>query len=183
MRLLRADPRHRVVLVERARGASLESLPDGRACEIVAGLLSRLHVPALPQLASLSELVGKWTTEFGELPRSAPLPRRLVEQAITLGTDLVTGPADADRVLHGDLHYDKVLAGEREPWLVVAPRPINGDPHYELAPMLLHRWNELTGNVRDGVRFRFHTLVDGAGLDEERARAWGHRARRPRGDP
>ena len=38
--------------------------------------------------------------------------------------------------------------------------------------MLLHRWNELAGNVRDGVRFRFHTLVDGAGLDEERARAW-----------
>jgi len=38
--------------------------------------------------------------------------------------------------------------------------------------MLWHRWDELTGDVRDGVRRRFHTLVDAAGLDEDRARAW-----------
>ncbi len=172
VRLLRADPHDRVVLLERLPGPSLEALPDGRACEIVAGLLRRLHVPPLPQLRSLADLVPKWTAEFGALPRNAPIPRRLVEQAITLGTDLVAGPADANRVLHGDLHYGKVWAGAREPWLAVAPRPLNGDPHYELAPMLLHRWDELAGHVRDGVRFRFHTLVDGAGLDEDRARAW-----------
>ena len=65
-----------------------------------------------------------------------------------------------------------MLAADREPWLTVGPRPMNGDPHYELAPMLLHRWDELDGHVRDGVRLRFHALVDGAGLDEERARAW-----------
>src|SRR6185312_5890231 len=65
-----------------------------------------------------------------------------------------------------------VLAADREPWLAIAPRPMNGDPHYEVAPMLWHRWNELTGNIRDGVRRRFYTLVDAANLDEERARAW-----------
>ena len=38
--------------------------------------------------------------------------------------------------------------------------------------MLWHRWNELAGNIRDGVRRRFYTLIDAANLDEERARAW-----------
>ena len=55
---------------------------------------------------------------------------------------------------------------------------MNGDPHYEVAPMLWNRWDELTGNIRDGVRRRFYTLVDAAGLDEERARAWVDRPRR-----
>jgi streptomycin 6-kinase len=49
---------------------------------------------------------------------------------------------------------------------------MNGDPHYELAPMLWNRWNELSGHVREGVRRRFYTLIDAAGFDEERARAW-----------
>ena len=42
--------------------------------------------------------------------------------------------------------------------------------------MLLHRYDELSWpggvGVRDGVRQRFHALVDGAGLAEDRARAW-----------
>ena len=38
------------------------------------------------------------------------------------------------------------------------------------APMLWHRWDELAGNVRDGVRHRFYTLVDAAGLDEDLGR-------------
>jgi hypothetical protein len=92
------------------------------------------------------------------------------EQAVSLGRDLADVPADS--VVHGNLHYENVLAADREPWLVIAPKPVNGDPHYELAPMLWNRWDELSGHIRDGVRRRFYTLVDAAGFDEERARAW-----------
>jgi streptomycin 6-kinase len=49
---------------------------------------------------------------------------------------------------------------------------MSGDAHYEPAPMLWNRWNELNDDVRDGLRRRFHTLVDHAGLDEARARDW-----------
>jgi streptomycin 6-kinase len=38
--------------------------------------------------------------------------------------------------------------------------------------MLWNRFDEYGGDVRDGVRRRFHTLVDTAGLDEARARDW-----------
>ena len=77
-------------------------------------------------------------------------------------------------VVHGDLHQHNVLAGDREPWLVIDPKPMSGDPHYEPAPMLWNQWDRITasGDVRGAVRRRFHTLVDGAGLDEQRARDW-----------
>jgi streptomycin 6-kinase len=170
VRLLSADPPHHAVLLERLGEKSLHTLRDVDACEVVAALYRRLHVPALPQLPTLSSYLERWTAEFEKLPRSAPIPHRLVEQATALSRELADHPASS--VVHGNLHYGNVLAAERQPWLAIAPRPVNGDPHYEVAPMLWHRWDELTGNVRDGVRHRFYTLVNAAGFDEDRVRAW-----------
>jgi streptomycin 6-kinase len=58
--------------------------------------------------------------------------------------------------------------------LVIDPKPMSGDPHYEVAPMLWNRWDEVvgSGNVRGAVRRRFHAVVDAAELDEDRARDW-----------
>lgn len=172
VRLMRADPHRRMMLLERLQQRNLNELWDIEACEIVAGLYGQLHVPALPQLRSLDECTARWTADLTGLPRSAPVPRRLVEQAITLGQDLAGDPATTGTLIHGDLHYENVLAADREPWLVIDPKPMNGDPHYEVAPMLWNRWEELAGYVRDGVRRRLSALVDAAGLDADRARAW-----------
>lgn len=172
VRLLRADPHQRAVLLERVWLPDLETLPEAEACGIVAGLYDALHVPAMPQLASLTSLVQQRTIELENLPRGAPIPHRLVEQAVALSRELTSETTSAGVVLHGDLHYRHVLSANREPWLAISPRPLNGDPHFELAPMLWHRWDELSGNVRDGVRRRFYRLVDAAALDEDRARAW-----------
>jgi streptomycin 6-kinase len=169
-RLLRADPHRRALLLERLRPESLDTLWDVEACQLVAELYGRLHVTAMPQLPMLPTLLAEWAEDFTALPRSAPIPHRLVEQAVTLCGDFATTPAE--RVLHGNLHYGNVLAADREPWLAISPTPINGDPHYELAPMLWSRWDELAGYLRDGVRQRFYALVDAAGFDEDRARAW-----------
>jgi streptomycin 6-kinase len=172
VRLLSADPHRRAMLLERLSSRNLNELWDIEACEIVAALYRRIHVPALPQLRTLTGFVEQWTSELSELPRNAPIPRRLVEQAITLGRDFVTDPASTGTLIHADLHYENVLAAEREPWLVIDPKPVNGDPHYEIAPMLWNRWGELGGDTRGGVRRRFHALVDSASLDDDRARAW-----------
>ncbi|HEV7420762.1 MAG TPA: aminoglycoside phosphotransferase family protein [Mycobacterium sp.] len=172
VRLLRAEPHRRAMLLERLHSRNLNELCDVEACEVVASLYPRIHVPALPQLRTLAEFVEQWTTDLTALPRSAPLPRRLVEQAIALGRDLAADPASTGTLIHGDLHYANVLAADREPWLAIDPKPVNGDPHYEVAPMLWNRWDELAGDTRDGVRRRFYTLVDAAGLTDDRARAW-----------
>lgn len=170
VRLLRADPHRRALLLERAGPATAGALSDVDACEVVAGLYRRLHVPAMPQLPTLGSQLERWIADFSALARNAPLPHRLVDQAIALCHDLAALPAD--HVLHGNLHYDKVLAADREPWLVIAPRAVNGDPAYEMAPMLWHRWDAVRRNVRLGVQRRFFALVDAAGFDEDRARAW-----------
>ncbi len=174
VRLLRADPGRRVLLLERLQPRDLTDVGDVEACEVVAAFYGRLHIPALPQLRTVTSYLEEWLQALAGLSRDAPLPRRLVEQALSLGRDLVVDPASTGRLTHGDLHYENVLAAEREPWLVIDPKPMSGDPHYEPAPMLWNRWDELleAGDVRDGVRRRFHTLVDVAGLDEDRARDW-----------
>ena len=173
--LLRADPRRFALLLERLHREDLADLWDVEACEVVGGLYGRLHVPAPPQLVTLSSCVRRWTDALAGLSRDAPLPRRLVEQAVAIGRALASDADTDGRLIHADLHYDNVLAGDREPWLAIDPKPLSGDPHYEPAPMLWNRWEELVAaprGVRDGVRLRFHTLVDVAGLDEHRARDW-----------
>jgi streptomycin 6-kinase len=98
-----------------------------------------------------------------------------VEQTLGLAREL-DDEISVGRLVHGDLHYENVLrGGGRATWLAIDPQPLSGDPHYEPAPMLWNRWDELTSeapSLRDAIRRRFHTIVDAALLDEERAIAW-----------
>ena len=163
------------LLLERLHPTDLDSIDVLEACEVVAGLYARLHVPAPPQLRPLTAYVERWTERAGRRCRATRRSRTgWSQQAVALGRDLVADEASTGVLIHGDLHYENVLAGDREPWLVIDPKPVSGDPHYELAPMLWNRWDEVVaaGDVRTAVRRRFHTLVDAAGLDEERARDW-----------
>ncbi len=175
VQLWRADPHRRAMLLERLHQERLSSVWDLEACEVVAGLYERLHVAAPPQLRLLTHYVARWTDDLAALPPDAPFPRRLVQQAVALGHDFVADPDSAGTLVHTDLHYDNVMASDREPWLAIDPKPVSGDRHYEPAPMLWNRFEELAdapGGVRAGIRSRFHALVDTAGLDEHRARDW-----------
>ncbi len=174
VRLLRADPARRALLLERLNRRDLTSVPDLDACSVVAGLYREVHVPALPQLRPVTSYVGGWLDELAAAGTDVPLPRRMVTQALALGRDLVADPASTGVVVHGDLHYENVLADDDGSWVVTDPKPMSGDPHYEPAPMLWNRWDEVRAapDTRTAVRRRFHTLVDDAGLDEARARDW-----------
>ena len=55
--------------------------------------------------------------------------------------------ASTGTLIHADLHYENVMAADREPWLAIDPKPVSGDPHYELAPMLWNRVEELDDDV------------------------------------
>jgi streptomycin 6-kinase len=175
VRLFRADPRRRAMLLERLYDRDLSGTGDVEACEVVAGFYDRLHRRALPQLRPLTSYVARWLDDLAEVRREMPVPPRMVEQALHLGRALVGDPASTGVIVHGDLHYENVLAAEREPWLVIDPKPMSGDPHYEPGPLLQNRWGEMTSgptSLRDAIRRRFHAVVDVAGLDEARARDW-----------
>lgn len=178
VRLLRADPGRRALLLERLERTDLSEHWDEEACRIVAGLYPLLHVPVMPQLRAQSTYVARWAAALARDARAVPVPRRLVEQTVSLARDLCAEPATA--VIHADLHYGNVLLADRdgEPtWVAIDPKPANGDPPYEVEPMLRNRFEEYAapgafGTVRDGIRRRFHTLVDAAGFDEHRTRDW-----------
>ncbi|WP_224277099.1 aminoglycoside phosphotransferase family protein [Nocardioides lacusdianchii] len=176
VRLLRADPRRRALLLAWLPGPDLADTWDVEACEAVGGLYGRLHIPALPQLASVESYVEGWLRDLEGLGRDVPVPRRYVEQALALGRALLADAA-APVVVHGDLHYANVMADAAGEWVAIDPKPMAGDPHYEPAPLLWNRMEELSGagavgSVRDGLRRRFHAVVDAGGLDEDRARDW-----------
>ena len=176
VRLQRADPRRRALLLDWLPGGDLGDAWDVEASEVVGGLYASLHIPAMPQLATVSSYLERWLRELDELGRDIPIPRRYVEQALSLGRDLLAQDL-APVVVHGDLHYANVMADAAGEWVAIDPKPMAGDPHYEPAPMLWNRMDELSGplavgSVRDGLRRRFHAIVDAAGLDEARARDW-----------
>lgn len=172
--LLRADPRRFALLLERLRPRDLTTVPDDEACTVIARLYGALHVPATPQLRPLSECVADWSTRLLALPRSAPVPRRLVEQAAALGRAFAADEATDGTLVHTDLHPLNVLAADRAPWLAIDPKPLSGDPHYEVAPVLWNRWPDAvaTGDLRGALRRRLDLVCDVAGLDRDRARDW-----------
>jgi streptomycin 6-kinase len=101
-----------------------------------------------------------------------PFPRALLDRALAALRDL---PGDGGVLLHQDLHAANVLRAGREPWLVIDPKPLVGDPAFDLASLLRDRRPELArdpGAARR-VRRRVDRLSAATGLDRERVRGWG----------
>lgn len=180
VRLLDEDPETGVLLLE-ALDASrdLMSVDDEEALDVVIALLARLTaVPAPPDLRRLSDIAAQMVADTpAALPKLAiPEERALVEYAAAVVGELV-GEA-GDRLLHWDLHYENVLAplpgSGREAWLAIDPKPLAGDPGFDLLPAMFNRFDEMvaTGDVAKAVLRRFDRMVDGLGLDRDRAVGW-----------
>ena len=138
------------------------------ACEVVAGLYARIHVPAPPQLRSVTSYVDRWTPQLARCRGTRRSRAGWCEQAVSLGRDLVGRPDGAAPgvLIHGDLHYENVLAGDREPWLVIDPKPSQRRPALRAGTDALEplgRGRRHGRPARSRVRRRFHTLVDAAG--------------------
>ncbi|GIH24405.1 hydroxyurea phosphotransferase [Acrocarpospora phusangensis] len=172
--LLDADPAGEALLLERLDGErSLENVPDPwEALEILTGLMARLiAVPAPPGMRSLADVA---TGMLADVPAAmtASDDRRWLDTCAGAVRDLAGEPGD--RLLHWDLHYGNVLAGHREPWLAIDPKPLAGDPGFELLPALHNRWHDVTatGNIRKCVLKRFDFMTEMLDLDRTRAIGW-----------
>jgi len=173
--LWRADPRRFALLLERARpDRDLHALDVLEACEVVARLYGQLHRPPLPQPRRLSELCREWVDRLPPLFEANLISRRFVSQGERLMRDFADDPGTDAALIHSDLHFFNVLAADREPWLAIDPKPLSGDPAYEVAPLLWNRWDEAMSAVspRQALLDRLFTVVDVAGLDEDRVRDW-----------
>ncbi|WCN80592.1 aminoglycoside phosphotransferase family protein [Micromonospora sp. LH3U1] len=175
IRLLAHDTERRALLVERCQpGTPLHELPMDRALDAVTGLLPRLWRPADAPFTPLAEEAAGW---IDRMPRrweraGRPYERRLLDAALALLTGLA--PSQSEQVLvNQDLHAGNVLAADREPWLVIDPKPLTGEREFSVVPMV--RGREL-GHSPAAVRHRLDRLSTELGLDRERVRGWtiGH---------
>ncbi|MFC6886776.1 MULTISPECIES: aminoglycoside phosphotransferase family protein [Actinomadura] len=174
--LLDEDPATGAILMERLGTRSLLSVPDpDEALGVLSDLLARLvALPAPPGLRRLADIARDMVAEAPaaaeELGRDRE--RAMLATAADVVRDLLDEPGD--RLLHWDLHYENVLAGTREPWLAIDPKPLAGDPGFDLMPALHNRWEEIvaSGDAARAVRRRFDLMTERLGLDRARAAGW-----------
>ena len=151
--LARDDARNALLLEPCEPGTFLSGAPD--ALDVLIELLPRLWVAA-DGFHTLADEV-EWWIEQGLDPSVAGLAREL---AASQGEQVL---------VHQDLHGGNVLAAEREPWLVIDPKPLAAEREFQLAPIV--RSGEL-GHTRRQALYRLDRLCADLELDRERARLW-----------
>jgi streptomycin 6-kinase len=154
IRLLRRDDERCAMLLERCEpGAFLSTVGGERALDVLVGLLPRLWRASPDGFHTLEDEVEHW-----------------IDEGLDPGLARELASTQGERVLaHQDLHGDNVLAAQREPWLVIDPKPLAAEREFALVPIV--RSPEL-GHSRRDVLYRLDRLCDELSLDRERARGW-----------
>jgi streptomycin 6-kinase len=157
IRLLEREDAGGAMLVELCEpGTPLSQLETGRAMDVIVDLLPRLWVGA-DGFHTLVDEVEHWAGGDELKGERLALAREL---AATQG-ELV--------LCNQDLHGDNVLAAQREPWLLIDPKPLAAEREFQAAPIV--RSPEL-GHSRRQALYRLDRLCGDLGLDRERARLW-----------
>jgi streptomycin 6-kinase len=164
VRLLARDDGRRAFLIERCVPGTRLADWDVDGATVVADLLPRLQVEvegAHPFRLLIDE-AERWADE---LPRAyeeadAPFERPLLDYALDIYR---TVDRSASCLVNQDLHDWNILRAEREPWLVIDPKPLVGERELESSGLLR--------NADDVARW-LDALAD-LGLDRERCRGWG----------
>jgi streptomycin 6-kinase len=166
------DEFHALLIERCAPGTTLASAVAEEDQDVVlTGLLRRLwahHADGSP-FRPLQEMCDYWADEFGAKLAANPsrIDAGLAREGVTLLREL---PASASQrtLLCTDLHADNVLAAQREPWLVIDPKPYVGDPTYDLVQHMLNCPSRLDTDPHAFVD-RLASLTD---LDADRLRLW-----------
>jgi streptomycin 6-kinase len=164
VRLLDHDDDAWALVLERLDpGTTLRNPPIDEALTVVTSMIRRLDRPAPPGVRHMRDNAARWVHELPE-ENDGLVPAELVTQAVAYCREL--GPAAGNHLVNEDLHYDNVLRGEREPWLVIDPKPIAGDREFGLVPLLWNRFDDVM--AAGGLA----AIVEAAGLDAALARKW-----------
>jgi streptomycin 6-kinase len=167
--LLDSDPGMNAMLLEQCEpGTPLRELPETDQDVVIAGLLRRLRhePPAIPAFRPLSLMLAAWTEETNAA-RTSWRDEGLVRAGLSALDALLDTSTDAV-LLATDLHAGNVLRAQREPWLVIDPKPFVGDRAYDATQHLLNCRARVLAAPAGTIR----CLADMADVDEERLRLW-----------
>ena len=169
VRLLEADVELNAMLLEQCQpGTALRELPEREQDVIVAGLLRRLwrRPPAPQPFRPLSAMTAYWAAETIAARHKWP-DAGLVQEGLRLFDELSRASAD-DVLLATDLHAGNVLRAQREPWLVIDPKPFVGDRAYDVTQHLMNCERRML-TAPDAT---IHNVSDLLEVDNKRVRLW-----------
>ncbi|MFF3951185.1 aminoglycoside phosphotransferase family protein [Streptomyces sp. NPDC001902] len=180
VRLLQADPDAGALLLERLHSdVSLRSLPEQKAMLEACATLQRLWVPPgeghpFVPVAEHTARLAALLRERREQPYVPEEARALVDEALAVRDELCAAAPGEAMLLHGDYHHGNVLAADRVPWLAIDPKPVAGEPAYDLAWLVRDRLETLvaTPGSQSAARRRVAKLSDSLEVDRDRVRGW-----------
>jgi streptomycin 6-kinase len=178
VRLLDADPEQGALLLEWLQpGTMLSELADDEeATRIAARLMPRLwrSLPAGHRFPTLT----RWTAGLRRLRErfrgdSGPIPPSLLAAAESLFNEL-SATAEEPVLLHGDFHHFNILAAQREPWLVIDPKGVAGEPAYEVGVLLANPFPDFLSwpDLNRVTARRIAQLSAELGFDRHRIAGW-----------
>jgi streptomycin 6-kinase len=159
------------LLLERCEpGLPLTTLAEPDQDPVVCGLLRALwrEVPTGHTFPSLEAMCQMWADEYADAAEREPpeLDQGIARDGLELFRSLAAS-ADRHVLLATDLHAENVLSAEREPWLVIDPKPHVGDPAYDALQHMLNCDRLLTDPA--GLARRVASLLD---IDAQRLLLW-----------
>jgi len=160
VRLVRRDRKRRALLLERARpGIDASRLPETEATAIAMQVGRRLWRRVEPgdPFRQIVDRVPGWLDAAGD------------HDLVRVAKDVYAAMrVESSTLLHGDFHHHNLLQdGAR--WVAIDPKPIAGEPEFDVATFL---WNPI-GSVssRERTERRIAAFV-AAGLDLVKIRSW-----------
>ena len=158
------------ILMERCEpGTPLRAMPEPQqdrgdrrlASAALAHAVITTSVSAIIRHAEALERRRHWPTfTVGRM-------KGLVREGLSLFEEL-SRTAPVEVLLATDLHAGNVLQSQREPWLVIDPKPFVGDPAYDATQHLFNCDARLRADPNGTIR----RMADLLRVDHERVRLW-----------
>jgi streptomycin 6-kinase len=119
----------------------------------------------------VADVARRWAVELPERFEhlNEPFEPRLVDQAVA--RCLERSESKEDQVLaNRDFHLGNVLAGRREPWLLIDPKPLVGEPAFDTGHLLRSLLRDASSTSHAGELAK--RLAAELGLDPEHVLQW-----------
>ncbi|MEK3883331.1 aminoglycoside phosphotransferase family protein [Paenibacillus sp. PL2-23] len=178
IKVLDADEKCGAVLLEGADpGLPLSTIEDDVfATQIFCQVFRRLHhsTPSNSQYPSMKQHFGaieRYRERFSDVHITGPLPESWVENAEECLAYLIATTKEST-LLHGDLHHENILRHGDEQWVVIDPKGLVGDIHFDVIQFLLN-YEDRGGDSEQVLRNRMAIIADRLELDPLRIAMWG----------
>lgn len=177
-RLLEADAQAGFLLMERVLpGDPLKFMAaaDEEITRVAVETMQRLWLPA-PASPHAFPTLAEWAGDLQNLRRrfgggTGPFPAAPIERAERTFEELLADSVSL--LIHGDVNWGNILRARRQPWLIIDPKGVVGDPLFDAATFI----NDLPDGPAEAelarlLDRRIRQIAEMLGAERERVRAW-----------